>query len=100
LKYVCKGAGTLSEEKIVELARWARGKRFLGTFGKCYNSPVIREALEAADEHNEEEPCGLHECECGCRDFEMQVLTWKHGHYIIEAVTNVSLDEMLPPGEP
>lgn len=93
LKYVCKAAGQLPDEKLVELARWSKGKRFLSTFGKCYNSPVIREALQACDDEDKDEPGGLHQCECGCREFECQVMRWNGSHYVIESCQNISLDD-------
>ena len=97
VKYLTKAGEELPDARLAELATWARGKRFISTFGRCYNNKAMRDAM-----NDEEKPGKLHRCECGCDDFEVASFGWsdKLNSFICENVRRVHLSpDDSPPGE-
>lgn len=94
VKYLVKAADELPDERLIELAKWAKGKRFISTFGALYNNPAVKAALKAEDEEETPEQGTLHECECGCRDFEVTSYGWhdKLNSFIVRDVKRVHID--------
>lgn len=92
-KYVCKGVSSLPDGRLLEFAAWAKGKRFLSTFGQLYNNPEMRAAM--LEQEEPEQPCS-----CGCCDFERQLMQWdsRLGHYVIVAVDDYHVETGEPPG--
>lgn len=97
VKYLTKDVDRLPDNRFSELVKWSRRKRFLTTFGRCFNHPAIKAAVS-----EEEEDTELCECpECGSRDFEVVLYAWsdKHDRYLVDSVTEFSLDD-IEAGEP
>lgn len=100
VKYLTKDAEKMPDDRFSELVQWSRRKRFLTTFGKAYNHPAIRAAVEEQEQDTELCACP----ECGCREFEVMLYSWsdKHDRYLLDSVTELSLDDLeagKPPGE-
>lgn len=94
-KYVAKGADTMDDERLRELANWQRGKRFLSLFGELYNNSELKAAMKAGeDEREEAAPHCCPECGSSLQTLEMD---WNGSRYI--PVRVITLNEAGPPGE-
>lgn len=92
LKYIVKGASNMADVKLAELAKWSKGKRFVSTFGACYNNPLFRQAAVDADD---ERPGKLHRCECGGCEFSVDVMReWNDSdRFVVDEVRRVVLSD-------
>jgi len=91
VKYMSKSPDRLPDEKLLELATWSKGKRFLSTSGKCYNNPVMREAMTDGEEEYGLRPCPT----CGGTEFELHSYSWsdRHQRYMLSGVRDVKATE-------